>query len=120
MLGGGMSKAVVSRSVGSNAALERERAYVSRLADRRMARARGRVRGDRLGRPLWAIVTGLTITMAGYLRAGSPGAVEAVDDAVDSDPAVPRRSNVAVTRSRSPPGGSQITSTRSPPAAAQP
>ena len=66
----GLSKAVVSRSVGSNAALERERTYVMRTLPTGIWRGLADAsRGDRSGvARSGAIVTGLTITMAGYLR----------------------------------------------------
>jgi GT2 family glycosyltransferase len=66
----GLSKAVVSRSVGSNAALERERTYVMRTLPTGVWRGLADAsRGDRSGvARSGAIVTGLTITTAGYLR----------------------------------------------------
>ena len=66
----GLSKAVVSRSVGSNAALERERAYVMRTLPTGVWRGLADAcRGDRSGvARSGAIVTGLAITTAGYLR----------------------------------------------------
>jgi GT2 family glycosyltransferase len=65
----GLSKAIVSRSVGSDAALESERSYVTRTLPTGVGRGLAdALRGDRSGvaRSL-AIVIGLMITVAGYL-----------------------------------------------------
>ncbi len=65
----GLSKAVVTRSVGSDAALERERSYVMRTLPSGVARGLADAfSGDRsgVGRS-GAIVAGLLITAAGYL-----------------------------------------------------
>jgi GT2 family glycosyltransferase len=66
----GLSKAVVSRSVGSNAALERERTYVMvTLPTGVWLGLKDAIHGDRYGvARSGAIVIGLMITAAGYLR----------------------------------------------------
>ncbi len=65
----GLSKAVVARSVGSDAALERERSYVMRTLPTGVGRGLAEaLRGDRFGvARSGAIVAGLMITAAGYL-----------------------------------------------------
>ncbi|MBV9195541.1 MAG: glycosyltransferase family 2 protein [Solirubrobacterales bacterium] len=65
----GLSKAVVARSVGSDAALESERSYVTRTLPAGVTRGLAdAVRGDRSGvARSGAILAGLTITAAGYL-----------------------------------------------------
>jgi len=66
----GLSKAVVSRSVGSDTALESERTYVMRTLPTGIWRGLADTsRGDRSGvARSGAILMGLTITAAGYLR----------------------------------------------------
>lgn len=65
----GLSKAIVSRRVGSEAALERERSYVSRTLPTGVGRGLADAfRGDRSGvARSGAIVVGLMITVAGYV-----------------------------------------------------
>ena len=65
----GLSKAIVSRSVGSDAALERERSYVMRTLPTGVGRGLADAfRGDGSGiARSGAIVIGLMITVAGYL-----------------------------------------------------
>jgi GT2 family glycosyltransferase len=65
----GLSKAVVSRNVGGNSALQSERTYVMRTLPTGVWRGLADIsRGDRAGLARSAaIVTGLTITTAGYL-----------------------------------------------------
>jgi hypothetical protein len=66
----GLSKAVVSRNVGSNAALLSERSYVLHTLPTGFWRGlTDAARGDRAGLArAGAIVTGLMITAAGYVR----------------------------------------------------
>jgi cellulose synthase/poly-beta-1,6-N-acetylglucosamine synthase-like glycosyltransferase len=66
----GISKAVVSRLVGSSAALASERRYTTRTLPIGVLRGlRDGIRGDRAGfARAAAIITGLLITAAGYLR----------------------------------------------------
>jgi GT2 family glycosyltransferase len=66
----GLSKAVVAQSVGSDAALERERSYVMRTLPSGVARGLADAfNGDWSGvTRSGAIVAGLVITTAGYLR----------------------------------------------------
>jgi glucosyl-dolichyl phosphate glucuronosyltransferase len=70
----GLSKAAVSRLVGSDDALSTERAYVATVLPGAVAREL------RAGRPTsaLAIVTALAATAAGYLRGRLPGATSAV------------------------------------------
>jgi glucosyl-dolichyl phosphate glucuronosyltransferase len=70
----GLSKAAVSRLVGSDDALSTERAYVATVLPGAVAREL------RAGRPTsaLAIVTALAATAAGYLRGRLPGATAAV------------------------------------------
>jgi GT2 family glycosyltransferase len=65
----GLSKALVARSVGSDAALERERSYVMRTLPTGVVRGLADAcRGDRSGAARSAaIVAGLAITVTGYL-----------------------------------------------------
>jgi len=66
----GVSKAIVARSVGSDDALESERAYVTRTLPAGVLRGvRDAVRGDRAGLArAGAIVLGLAVTTLGYGR----------------------------------------------------
>jgi GT2 family glycosyltransferase len=70
----GLSKAAVSRMVGSDDALSTERTYVSKVLPGAV------VRELRAGRPAAAaaIVTALACTSAGYLRGRLPGATSGV------------------------------------------
>jgi glycosyltransferase involved in cell wall biosynthesis len=71
----GISKAVVSRLAGSDAALASERAYTTRTLPAGVARAlRDWLSGDpaAFGRAA-AIVGGLAVTVAGYLRGSASG-----------------------------------------------
>jgi GT2 family glycosyltransferase len=70
----GLSKAAVSRLVGSDDALSTERAYVARVLPRAVAREL------RAGRPAQAaaVVVALAWTTAGYVRGKLPGATAAV------------------------------------------
>ena len=65
----GLSKAAVARSVGSEAALECERSYVTRTLPTGVGRGLAdALRGDRFGvARSGAIVAGLMITAGGYL-----------------------------------------------------
>jgi glycosyltransferase involved in cell wall biosynthesis len=66
----GLSKALVARHAGAQAALASERAYALRTLPRGVARGvRDAIRGDTAGLArAAAIVTGLVVTTAGYLR----------------------------------------------------
>jgi GT2 family glycosyltransferase len=82
----GLSKAAVSRLVGSDDALSTERAYVATVLPGAVAREL------RAGRPTsaLAIVTALAATGAGYLRGRLPGATAAVRlPAADGGPTAP-------------------------------
>lgn len=70
----GLSKAAVSRLVGSDDALSTERAYVARVLPRAV------IREVQAGRPVSAaaVVTALAVTTAGYLRGKLPGATSGV------------------------------------------
>jgi GT2 family glycosyltransferase len=82
----GLSKAAVSRLVGSDDALSTERAYVASVLPGAVARE---LRARRPAAAL-AIVTALAATAAGYLRGKLPGATSAVRlPAADVVPPVP-------------------------------
>jgi GT2 family glycosyltransferase len=80
----GLSKAVVARLVGRDAALESERRYVSQVLWRAFLRELAKAgRGQRAGAAgAAAIVVGLGVTTAGYIR----GSVSSIPARAAGDP----------------------------------
>jgi GT2 family glycosyltransferase len=85
----GLSKAAVSKLVGSDDALSTERSYVARILPAAVVRELKERRVSSAA----AVVTALAFTSAGYLRGKLPGATAGVHLPAADEPAAPARPN---------------------------